>query len=150
MTETRELSRDVYVAIAAALTTAFQLINNAMTAVNIASSHRLTVEWHELHGMMQLASVAQEMAERGRDQAPDPDAPIPYLPAACRHDDDSCTCIVAGPDDPRAPWGECIPPGALAAEGVYEIRDEPAGSWVLAEGAGEIRPRTVEDPWANS
>jgi hypothetical protein len=133
MEETRELSRDVYVAIAAALRGAFTLINSAMTGI-CPPPARLTAEWHELHGMMQLANVAQDMAERARDQAPDPDAPIPYLPAPCPHDGPACTDLP-------------IPPGALATEGVYELRDEPAGSWVLAEGATEIRPRTVADPW---
>jgi hypothetical protein len=127
MTETREISRDVYVAIAAALHTAFMLIDGAMNDI-CHQPARLTAEWHELHGMMQLAHVAQEMAERGRDQAPDPDAPIPYLPAPCEHDGPVCTCLADTclPADP-------IPPGILALEGLYEIRDRD-GSSVLAEG----------------
>jgi hypothetical protein len=145
MTETRELSRDVYVAIAAALHAAFILIDDAMTAIRPDDARRLTAEWHELHGMMQLASVAQDMAQRGRDQAPDPDAPVPYLPAPCAHDDDTCTCILPVPEKYRTPDPDCppgcpqaccapIPPGVLGLEGVYEIYDGHLNSSALAEG----------------
>jgi hypothetical protein len=74
MTETRELGRDVYEDISAALNAAFTLIGQAMSNINPPGT-RLTAEWHELHNMLQLAGVGLEMAERARDRAADLDTP---------------------------------------------------------------------------
>jgi hypothetical protein len=79
MEETREVTRDVYRAISAAQHQVHNLISDAMDGL---AAGPLTGEWHQLHCMMQAASIIGTLASEGREHAPDPDAPIPCLPAS--------------------------------------------------------------------
>jgi hypothetical protein len=45
---------------------------------------RLPAEWHELHDLMSLAGIMASTAARYAEQAPDPDAPVPYTVAGLR------------------------------------------------------------------
>ena len=96
MTETREISRDTYRKISRKAGKLFDLISEAMTTIGT------TGEWDDLHSFMELAHIISRTASRYADQAPgsdahlsawigehsyaasldpDPDAPVPYVPA---------------------------------------------------------------------
>jgi len=75
MTETREISRDVYDEISNQAHDLFNLVNGTMNAIGT------TGEWAELHDWMKLAGIIAGQAARAAGQAPDPDAPVPYVPA---------------------------------------------------------------------
>jgi len=77
MTETREISRDVYREISRKASKLFNLISETMDTISTSSG-----EWDDLHSFMQLAHIISRTARRYADQAPDPDAPVPYVPAA--------------------------------------------------------------------
>jgi hypothetical protein len=75
MTETREISRDSYREISDQAHVLFDLINGLMGVIECND------EWADLHNLMKLAGVISNFASRYSTEAPDPDAPVPYLPA---------------------------------------------------------------------
>jgi hypothetical protein len=79
MTETREISREEYRKITAKASRLLTRISGLMdSVVPDVPSPRLPAEWHELHDLMSLAGVIAATAARYAEQAPDPDAPVPY------------------------------------------------------------------------
>jgi hypothetical protein len=81
MTETREIGRDEYREIVNTASGLIARISDLMRQVRPEDITKLPAEWHELHDLMSLAGVIAAQAGRYADQAPDPDAPVPYLPA---------------------------------------------------------------------
>lgn len=78
MTETREISKDIYQGI---IDQAHDLFNSVNDAMQLTAG--VTAEWHELHDWMNLAGVISGQATRAASAAPeaDLDAPIPFVPA---------------------------------------------------------------------
>jgi hypothetical protein len=81
MTETREISGEEYRRISRKASNLLNRIHDLMRQVRPEDITKLPAEWHELHDLMNLAGVIAAQASRYAEQAPDPDAPVPYLPA---------------------------------------------------------------------
>jgi hypothetical protein len=75
MTETREIGREEYRRISDQAHDLFGLIHELMNQLGCND------EWADLHDLMKLAGVIAGTASRYAAAAPDPDAPVPYLPA---------------------------------------------------------------------
>ena len=100
MTETREVSKDVYRDITDRGHELFAVIAAAMDTIK-GPGVIVSREWDELHQLLKLANVITGLAGMYRDDAPDPDAPVPYLPAdidAILGTPVPCTC-----NDPACP-----------------------------------------------
>ena len=96
MTETRELPKDAWRAIGNAAHDLFLLADAAMDQITECGN-----EWHELHDVMRMASITSGQASRAARIAPDPYAPVPYLPADIGEilgTPEPCTC-----NDPACP-----------------------------------------------
>jgi hypothetical protein len=81
MTETREIGRDAYREIANTASGLIARLSDLMRQVRPEDITQLPTEWHELHDLMSLAGVIAAQAGRYSTEAPDLDAPVPYLPA---------------------------------------------------------------------
>jgi hypothetical protein len=80
MTETREIGRDEYREISRKASNLLGRINGLMDQLH-GPGPRLPAEWHDLHNLMSLAGIISDFAARYAEQAPDPDAPVPYTVA---------------------------------------------------------------------
>jgi hypothetical protein len=81
MTQTREVPQDVYRDITDQAHAMHARFSDLMDGLSRGPGGVLTDEWHELHELMQLSGVIAAQAGRYAEQAPDPDAPVPYAVA---------------------------------------------------------------------
>ena len=80
MTETREVTKDVYREIVTAIYAVLDLIRPRMDKVRDANP-ALTGEWQDLHGLTQILSGAAAVTWTLHRAAPDPDEHVEVLPA---------------------------------------------------------------------